>query len=461
VVQNTTSVGYKEIVSWSLGYVVRNYGYCSILEIAKVLSKILKRDLEVVRTTLHKLFRNLEKKGVVKLSKRSGLTWVEVANVKKAIELIDHKVDLISISRERETTSESYSIRQKIKWGGWLLGNRKVSIERCMSSKWLWSIGLRKESRDDLEQWFLEWVDRVRDKVLIFVDPDTGDITVSKYSSRFTDPRRALDQLSKFKRVYSYLTKRYSSGVFLTITLPPIFPIGIAPKVLSYMIKQLRSWISKRIKRKFNLVTVREFQDNGFIHAHIVIFGVERIEDKEVLTKRLDLWMVTAILRLEKWFDYGVVKRLIKRYLRYCKKHKKYEGPINWITPINFRTGEWNPPPDALKFAKSKNCDGGFPSVGDYLSKYITKMYRAAKMISEGEIEASLLGPKVVLYWLTGVRMFSFDNKLYKELGLSRKRYRSGLRFLGSFIWFELPDHIFWEIYDQLCELGFVKKLQT
>jgi len=257
------------------------------------------------------------------------------------------------------------------------------------------------------------------------------------------------------------LTKRYSSGVFLTITLPPIFPIGIAPKVLSYMIKQLRSWISKRIKRKFNLVTVREFQDNGFIHAHIVIFGVERIEDKEVLTKRLDLWMVTAILRLEKWFDYGVVKRLIKRYLRYCKKHKKYEGPINWITPINFRTGEWNPPPDALKFAKSKNCDGGFPSVGDYLSKYITKMYRAAKMISEGEIEASLLGPKVVLYWLTGVRMFSFDNKLYKELGLSRKRYRSGLRFLGSFIWFELPDHIFWEIYDQLCELGFVKKLQT
>ena len=362
MIQNS-NIGYREIVSWALGYIIRNYGFCSLLEIAELLSKILKRDLEVMRTTLHRLFRRLEKKGVVRLIKGSGLTWIEIVDFRKANELIDNKVDLISISRVRETTSESNSIRQKIKWGGWLLGRRKVSIERYMASRWLWSTGLRKEAREDIENWFHDWLERVKDKVLLFEDPDTGELFVMRYSSRFTDPRRAWEQLHKFRRVYAYLSKKYDRGVFLTITLPPIFPIGLAPKVLSYMIKELRAWLYRRLKRKFNMVVVREFQDNGNIHAHIVIFGVDRVEDKEVLTKRLDVWMIAAILHLEKEFDYDVVRRLIRRYLRYCKKHPKYEGPINWITPVDFRTGEWNPPPDALKYARSRNCDGGSPSV--------------------------------------------------------------------------------------------------
>ena len=72
-------------------------------------------------------------------------------------------------------------------------------------------------------------------------------------------------------------------------------------------------------------------------------------------------------------------KKLLKKYIRYKKKRKKYKGHVNWLTQIRRKQLEaedgrtiyyWeftNPPPDYLKFLEERtkqaklSCDGASP----------------------------------------------------------------------------------------------------
>ena len=88
-------------------------------------------------------------------------------------------------------------------------------------------------------------------------------------------------------------------------------------------------------------------------------------------------------------------KKLLKRYLKYKKKHKRYQGPVNWLTKIyKDENGKWvfkNPPPDLQGNKKQGTLfDGANASVSDYIKKYIIKNLRSALEGTEKEKDTTL-----------------------------------------------------------------------
>jgi hypothetical protein len=102
-------------------------------------------------------------------------------------------------------------------------------------------------------------------------------------------------------------------------------------------------------------------------------------------------------------------KKLLKKYIRYKKKHRGYRGPVNWLTPIKRKkivekteNGKriryyWeftNPPPDYMKFLQEqmeKRASGGnegnfevgnYGSPADYVKKYLIKNLK--EIVDEG-----------------------------------------------------------------------------
>jgi len=137
---------------------------------------------------------------------------------------------------------------------------------------------------------------------------------------------------------------------------------------------------------------------------------------------------------------------MVSKYLRYCRLHKSYEGPVNWVSPINFETGEWSPPPDYLEFLERKqeimavHYDGGSPSPESYLEKYMNKFIGVAERVSQdlgdGLIDSEtigLLNLKFLMYWVTGLPFYYCDRKVYRELGLSRYKPPPRYEFIGVF----------------------------
>ncbi len=117
---------------------------------------------------------------------------------------------------------------------------------------------------------------------------------------------------------------------------------------------------------------------------HIIIFGIKRIMDKREFTLWLDQVLTNFFSNMghhvkktvnnkiseeeERWLN-KLGKKLLKKYVRYKKKHRGYRGPVNWVTPIKRKKvveetedGKkiryyWeftNPPPDYVKFLQEQ-----------------------------------------------------------------------------------------------------------
>ena len=297
---------------------------------------------------------------------------------------------------------------------------------------------------------FTTWLENIGDKVLVFLDPETGDIITKPYKTRFNDPQYVKHLLAKYNQAWEIATKNYDVGVFLTVTLPPIFPLKIEQYLLSYILHRLRNWLKRRYGFTPPSIVGNEPQESLNFHKHIVFFGISRIMDKRELT----LWLDDKVIRFLKNMGHHIQKtvnnrlkpeevkafnklgkKLLKRYLRYKKKHKGYQGPVNWITKVyKDENGKWvfeNLPPDLQGNKKDGTLfDGANASVSDYIRKYIIKNLNSALEGAEEEKD-----PKLAWYWLVKVPFYTLSPKLRKP---EEKPPPSGLVFIGAYTKWDL-----------------------
>ena len=73
---------------------------------------------------------------------------------------------------------------------------------------------------------FSAWLDDVDGRVLVFLDKRDGEIIKKPYKTCFTHSECV--KYEKYEDAWEIASSRYEEGVFLTITLPPIFPLKIA-----------------------------------------------------------------------------------------------------------------------------------------------------------------------------------------------------------------------------------------
>ncbi|RLG63818.1 hypothetical protein DRO21_05230 [archaeon] len=132
----------------------------------------------------------------------------------------------------------------------------------------------------------------------------------------------------------------------MTITLPPIFPLKIAQYILSYILHRLRNWLRRRYGFTPPSVVGNESQKNLNFHKHVVFFGIPRImkesfwlDDKVIrflgnMGRHIQK-TVNNRLKPEEVREFDKMgDKLLRRYLRYRRKHRRYQGPVNWLTKI-------------------------------------------------------------------------------------------------------------------------------
>jgi hypothetical protein len=201
-------------------------------------------------------------------------------------------------------------------------------------------------------EYFLRYLDVSKASAGVLEDEDGFYCTVP-YKTRFHSIESVL---RRFDVVFA--SKRYRVGVWVTLTTDPK-----AYEKMDYLryryeimkaLNRFFSWLRKKFK-KISYINVVEFTDSGLIHFHIVVFGLSRIEDYRVFTRRLIGWGF---------------------------------GKINFMYVIVNDNGVWRP----KRVINIDNCDGGgLPKdfllasrmgLRNYLKKYLTKTLKAMEYVN-------------------------------------------------------------------------------
>ena len=219
--------------------------------------------------------------------------------------------------------------------------------------------------KEQLALLFESWMDEVKEKWLLFKTPD--DIyEIKPVSTRFTDDQRAKQILAKYNDAMNNAKSKYDKGVFLAITLPNCFSIRMQQLILSFIMHRLKALIRKRHGENKPHICANEPQKSLGYHKHIIIFGIDYIMDKELLTAWLDVQLERFLENLgnhvkrtinrnlnetevERLNRYGKIQ--LKRYREWKKKKKEkakeegktrtYTGPVNFITKITLKGDDY------------------------------------------------------------------------------------------------------------------------
>jgi len=215
---------------------------------------------------------------------------------------------------------------------------RDHPIHRQVAEKYSLRSRLKKEEQKDVVAHMEQWIDSVLDLVLVFRNLETGEIITLPYSTRFTDYSRASALLRDSGKAFQKAKEQFNEGIFLTITLPPIFPFKLALWTLSFLHHRVKAYIKKKCGENRPHFRAIEPQESYNPHTHSVIFGVDWIMGKEDLTLYLEKHLVNFLTNLGNHYRKTINKRasdldvqalnlygkkLLEKYEKYKEKVKK------------------------------------------------------------------------------------------------------------------------------------------
>ena len=280
------------------------------------------------------------------------------------------------------------------------------------------------EDRLKLEALFSFYLGAIDSKVIVLYNRSQETLLKLPYSTRFNDKGRIYEKIDQLYQIFENAIEKHvdkrgkGDAVFLTLTLDPknfrnvMHASKEAPKALnrffSFIKKRLKSeyeklkikckkeklkkevrkkYISrlkklKKLVKKLEYINVVEFQRNGIIHFHIVIFGIDWLIPQKELSKI--------------WEKYGM-------------------GKIVHIYRLKFSDNEGD-----FIFYKNKPKNTKTNSITDYLTKYLKKAFYDKSELS--------------LFWLTNKRFFTYSRSLLKkEEKVKPKVKLSRWEFIGVF----------------------------
>ncbi|MFA5407723.1 MAG: hypothetical protein WC343_03015 [Bacilli bacterium] len=196
-------------------------------------------------------------------------------------------------------------------------------------------------------------------------NPDPSRVKLIPYRTRFNDPGRRRRQLDRYDYAWQAAEEDegYRAGVYLTLTTDPAMHQNLwaANRHCSPAWNRYISYLRKKFGFRPRYIRVTEYQENGLIHLHVVLFGIDP-DDKELQN----------ILKYQSADDWARCGQ--GRVTKAIPIHLDAEGLWQWTgkRPEDARQGE---------------------SVTDYLKKYLKK---------------SVFNPQdLYLYWAINSRFFS------------------------------------------------------
>lgn len=404
-----------------------------------------------------------------KLEKHEAISRIDTKSRAVAYKLIDPAklIDLINSNARPKHPRKPFNFsveteedREKLKHSKVLLIPRfaRFSEEWYQAAKRIFTkevIKITDEDVETLKLCFWAWKDEAQQKLLLFRTPD-GEIEVKDYVTRFTHESKAKEILAKYNYAFNKAKQQYDHGVFLTITLPPIFPLRIQQIALSFIAHRIKAYLRRKYGFNPPHILANEPQKNLSAHKHIIIFGIDFIMHKNQLTLYLEKQLTNLLSKLGEHYKRTIHKKadeltvqalnqLGKKWLKKYNKWKNkiqekakqegkkttYTGPINFITRIYIqgRTFSFeNLPPDAEKYLNDMKVDGAGITVEDYIRKYMVKnVIEASQRTEDNEEEVSEL---LAWYWLTRSQFFTCSPILRPK---QQKPPPAGWEFIGAF----------------------------
>lgn len=128
---------------------------------------------------------------------------------------------------------------------------------------------------------FEQYIDRTSREKIVYTRSVDGDPVFSSpdvylpYITRFTSRQRQIEIMTGYKGTWANASKRYLKGILLTLTADPkkyesLWHCNYAVRKAWDNLRSLfYSWFHKEV----SWICAREFQKNGRLHFHVVLFG--------------------------------------------------------------------------------------------------------------------------------------------------------------------------------------------
>jgi len=324
------------------------------------------------RKKFYAILKKLENRGVIVSKKMDGLTFLEPHDLHKKILL-----NLIYKLQNSNSKFQKQIFNLKLEFDPKPSYYRKWAlIEFCKTRT------LNIFDRLKLEFVFKQYLKDIEDKVILLYNKHEDKLLKLKYRTRFNDESKLYERIALFNSLFENASYKFKNAVFLTLTLDPknFFNLYQASKEVSKALNRFLSYLKRKFKQKISYINVFEFQRNGLIHLHLVLFGFKWLLPQKVLSKI--------------WQKYGMGKivyiyKLVNDGVGFCwAKNRPQKAKENYID--------------------------------DYLSKYLKKSFYEIK--------------ELALFWLTNKRFFTYSRDLKDDNEEEENiRVKKGYEFLGVF----------------------------
>lgn len=229
------------------------------------------------------------------------------------------------------------------------------------------------EAKNEIDSLFKSYCSRVQqEKIILARAPDNDPVFASEiqipYKTRFTSQQRQQENLNGFRAAFTKASRKHMKGVYLTLTAQPSASKTLweANKELIQAWGKMDKFLIRHIPERADLICVREFQQNGRLHFHILIFGINWLLHKSVIQYA--------------WVKYGGGHIL--------DIHTVRQDPSGWV------------------WARSCPLEAAGSEPQTYLSRYLEK--------SMSPLHGSL-------YWVMGVRNWTANKRLLPEKAIKSK----------------------------------------
>ena len=330
--------------------------------------KILQKNYNTVYSTVQRA----AKKGLLSTKIIDGLLWVRTVPPKQPLNLI----------RELQKSNNSAKIdfQNQIPLAG---PERREAIHLTRSRIEVQSI------EDECYDLFDNYNERVADATITLL-PNPGRDFLGPplelpYKTRFNDESRKVAQLSHYEEAWENATERHRRAIMITLTTDPKIQESLwsANRKQGKNLNKLLSHLARKFGARPTYLNVNEFQKNGRIHLHLVIFGRSYV---------MQMKQLSAL-----WMKYG--QGQIVHF------HKIKKDRTGWVW-------DGQSPYDA----KEK-------TPADYLKKYLKK---------------ALFNDSNYQYWVYNTRFFSHSRKLRPSA--PKKLSRGWYVFFGVF-YDQIPEY--------------------
>jgi len=296
---------------------------------------------------------------------------------------------------------------------------------------------LRLRDYERLARHFSDYLEDVGKRVIVLRHLDEERLLALSYKHRFRSLRRLM---RSFREAWFMLGAEYDIAVFFTVTMVPEGSLLEVARRASESWNRFMSWLQKRLGFRPKYIAVLEFQTNGAVHIHSVLFGVRSIADYRELDSYLPsigfgrIHEEYQVVKVEKgkwvWRNkkpQGAMARGVDDYLgKYLEK--SFEGDFEDTLPAS------------LKDIEELGIDEDTPLL---LSSFDEETKRRLKW--------ALAPLKIALYFATNKRFFTcsrYARPVPKGPRVVRWVY------VGSYSLDELPDWVLEAVLDGLCELS-------